>query len=291
MKPRWLGLGLTLLCLGPPLVAAEAKKPALKSFRVPYRLTDTHHVLVRVKINGKGPFNFIIDTGAPALFVATAVGKKLGVSPDAKGWGTFDRFEIEGGVVETKLKGRVETPFQLEGMNALGAAGAELHGILGYNVLARYRMEFDFTRDTMTWTRLDFDPGVPKGLGRKGGAPGGLDTVGSILKMMGALLPRRLPPDVAYRGFLGVELGHPRGKDEGVLVKKVLAGGPADRGKDGQGGLKAGDLITHLQGDDITDLDDFRPLAAKLRAGKEARFTVKRAGKPVTVVVTVGEGL
>ena len=34
----------------------------------------------------------------------------------------------------------------------MGFAGAELHGIIGYNVLARYRMEIDFTRDKMTWT-------------------------------------------------------------------------------------------------------------------------------------------
>ena len=30
-------------------------------------MTTFQHVLVRAKINGKGPFNFILDTGAPAL--------------------------------------------------------------------------------------------------------------------------------------------------------------------------------------------------------------------------------
>ncbi len=42
-----------------------------QSFQVPYRLTDTNHFLVRVRINGKGPFNFLVDSGAPALYVAT----------------------------------------------------------------------------------------------------------------------------------------------------------------------------------------------------------------------------
>jgi hypothetical protein len=141
MHRRWLGTGLLVLCCCPSSWAAEVKKPVLKSYRIPYRLTDTNHVMVRVKLNGKGPFNFIIDTGAPALFVATDVAKKLGVKPDKSGWGTFDRFEIEGGAIEKKAKGRVETPFQLEGMNALGIAGDNLHGIIGYNLLARYRME------------------------------------------------------------------------------------------------------------------------------------------------------
>src|SRR5579872_5891192 len=100
--------------------ARAADKAAPRSFEVPYRLTVPKHVLVRAKINGKGPFNFILDTGAPALFVATPVCKMLGVEADRNGWGTFDRFEIEGGVVLTKLRGRVETPFQLEGMNGMG---------------------------------------------------------------------------------------------------------------------------------------------------------------------------
>ena len=66
--------------------------------------------MVRAKINGKGPFNFILDTGAPALFVATEVAKKAGVEPDKKGWGTFDSFEIEGGVVGPRPRAASRTP-------------------------------------------------------------------------------------------------------------------------------------------------------------------------------------
>ena len=118
MRALWLCAGLALL-LGPPLRADEPR-----SYQVPYRLTKTQHILVRAKINGKGPFNFILDTGAPVLFVATKAAKKAGVDPDKNGWGAFDKFEIEGGVPVPKAKGRVEDPFQLEGMNGLGLAGS-----------------------------------------------------------------------------------------------------------------------------------------------------------------------
>ena len=67
-----------------------------------------------------------------------------------------------------KAKGRIETPFQLEGINGLGLAGVELHGMIGYNVLARYRMEIDFTRNKMVWTPLDFQPKSAGRPGRKG---------------------------------------------------------------------------------------------------------------------------
>src|SRR5258708_30160729 len=64
---------------------------------VPYRLSDVKHVVVRIKINGKGPFNFIVDTGAPAVYIGTAVAKELGINIDGKeGDHTFDSFEVEG---------------------------------------------------------------------------------------------------------------------------------------------------------------------------------------------------
>src|SRR5262249_26154942 len=75
MRMPWLWIFLAACLLAPPAHAGEGEKEA-KSYQVPYRLTATKHVLVRAKINGKGPFHFILDTGAPALFVSTAICKK-----------------------------------------------------------------------------------------------------------------------------------------------------------------------------------------------------------------------
>src|SRR5881409_2783047 len=117
---RMFSIGLAVIVLVGPASAAEAKKEDGQTYQVPYRLTSTKHVLVRVKINGKGPFNFIVDTGAPILFVATAVGKKLGLEADPKGITVLDKLEFEGGLTLNKVRCRVETPFQLEGMNGMG---------------------------------------------------------------------------------------------------------------------------------------------------------------------------
>src|SRR5438309_1629293 len=97
MRSRWPALALFALCLAPPLGAADTKaldKKAVgapvqgKVYHVPYRLTDTQHIMVRAKINGKGPFNFIVDTGAPMLYVAEPVAKKIGLPiPESKGDG------------------------------------------------------------------------------------------------------------------------------------------------------------------------------------------------------------
>ena len=158
MKVRWL---VAVLLFASPLAvhAQEAKKDA-KPGMVPFRLTDTHHTLVRVKINGKGPFNFIVDTGCPVFLIAEPVGKEAGLKVD-KGWAVLDKLELEGGLELNKVKARVETPFQITGMNRMGLAGVELHGLMGYTVLAKYKMQFDYTQKQMAWTPLAFEPPPP----------------------------------------------------------------------------------------------------------------------------------
>jgi hypothetical protein len=284
MKTLWSCTAVAVLCLAPPARAEDAPKKEPQSFQIPFRLTVPKHVLVRAKINGKGPFNFILDTGAPALFVSEELCKKLGIKADKKGWGTFDRFEIEGGLVLEKATGRIETPFQLEGMNGLGLAGAELHGIIGYNVLARYRMEIDFTRDKMTWTELvDFVPPEPKGMGGKGGSRGSLEIMGTFMKLLGSFMGMKANPDVAPRGFLGVELTD---GDEYPVVKAVLAKSPA-----GEAGVKAGDRLTHVQGRGVQNAEDVARLLKKLTAGDKIKLTVVRGKETMDITFKAGEGL
>jgi hypothetical protein len=270
---------LLLFGFAPGLRAEEAKPAA--TYQVPYRLTSTNHVLVRVKINGKGPYHFILDTGAPALFVSTAVCRKLGIEPDAKGWGTFDRFVIEGGVGLNKIRGRVEDPFQLEGMNGLGLAGTELHGIIGYTILARFRLEFDFTKDKMGWTALDFEPPTPQGI--EGAAMPGMAALGGIMKVLGAVLGKTPQQPIVLRGFLGMAL---EDGDNSVLVKTVLAGGPA-----AAVGLQAGDRIIRFQEKAVGSVAEMQHLAAKLVPEESAALTIARDGQTQTVHIKAGQGL
>ena len=274
---------VALLCLVPPARAEEPAKAPTKSFQVPYRLTKPKHILVRAKINGKGPYNFIVDTGAPSLFVAVPVARKVGVKADDKGWGTFKRFEIEGGVVLTDVKGRVETPPQIEGMNGLGLAGVELHGMIGYEILARYRMEIDFTRDKMVWTPLDYKPKAMTSLGGRGRGADGIDLLGGILKLGGALLGTKASPDVRLRGFLGVEL---KDGDDNPIVQSVLADGPA-----GKAGLKVGDHITHVQERGVFDSGDVQRFLRRLHPGDNLKLTVQRGKDKKDITVKLGEGL
>ena len=287
-RPAWLGLCLALTCILP--APACARDEAIgRSYRIPYRITDTNHFLVRVRINGKGPFNFLVDTGAPALYISTETARKVGLDPDPdEFWTPVDRIDFEGGARLDGIKGRVEDPFQLVGMNALGLPGASIDGILGFTVLARFRIELDLTKDRMVWTRLDFDPRDPPvpPRGAQGRPPAEIQAMNALgpLAKVAALLVGKQPEEQLHpRGFLGLELAE---ADGALRVAGVLADSPAAKA-----GVRAGDRLVRLGDRGVATLAAARKAVAEVEAGKDVPLTVRRGETTHDLTLTAGEGL
>jgi serine protease Do len=270
-----------------------------QQFQVPYRLTDTNHFLVRARINGKGPFNFLVDSGAPALFIATSTAKKIGIMHDRGDfWTPIDCLELEGGARLTRIKARVEDPFQLVGMNALGLPGASIDGILGFTILARFRLEIDLTKDRMIWTRLDHeprDPPAPKhNAGEQRDTPIGvqaMSVLGPVAKGLAFLIGKQPETECPPRGFLGVEWCE---KNE-TGQKRVFVVGVFDGSPAAQGGVQPGDRIVRVNDRAITGLKDMRSALTDIRAGDRVVLMVDRGlgtqNLDVKLTLTVGEGL
>jgi hypothetical protein len=271
----WMGLLLPLVLHGQPL--DPPRQP--ESFRVPYQLTDTKHILVRVKINGKGPFNLIVDTGAPAIFLATEAANKAGIRPDAQGWGNFERFDVEGGIKLRNVTARIETPFQVEGMNKMNLPGIRYDGMMGYTLLAQFRIELDLNQPHMTWTKLAWNPPAPVGL-RGGGDASGL---GALVQFAALLIGKRPDPVVVLRGFQGYEA---RENERQIVITKVLQGSPADLA-----GIKSGDVISTIGGAQIGSLIELHKRSAELEAGSEVRLGLVRDGQPVSATIKPTKGL
>jgi hypothetical protein len=264
--------------------ATPVAKAAGESFRVPYQLTDTKHILVRARINGKGPFHLIMDTGAPALFVSTESAKKHGLPAAGKdGWGEFDKFEIEGGPVLEKVKARVETPFQVSGMNAMGLPGIRLDGMLGYTILAQYRIELDLTKQHMVWTKLNWKPPTPQGISENGQPAPEISAMSNMAQLVQMFMKKKPEPVFVQRGLLGIELED--GK-EAVVIGKVLPESPAAKA-----GLKPGDRIVQFQDKPVKNVAELHALAAEHAAKDQLSVEVERAGQKQTLNVATGRGL
>jgi hypothetical protein len=263
-------------------VLADDPPPKPPRYSIPYKLTDTNHVLVRAKLNGKGPFNLILDTGAPAVFITKALAKKTAVDIDDKGWGTFGAFELEGGLKVDKVRTRIEDLIQLDGMNSMGLAGVELHGVIGYNVLARYRIDYDFSSDKLAFESLPgFVPPAPEKLDLKGGDD--IQAMGPLIKLLAALSGMRPNFEVAPRGFVGIEFEDAK---DAVVVKKVYPGGPAEKA-----GFKPGDTITNVKAAAIENSKDLAKALAKAGVGSKLTVTIQRGGKEMELNVELGKGL
>jgi hypothetical protein len=217
------------------------------------------------------------------VFITKPVAKKAKAEAEGKdGWANFDSFELEGGLKVEKARGRIEDLVQLDGMNSMGLAGIEFHGVIGYNVLAKYRIEYDLTRDKLVFEPLPkFDPPALMPIGGKGG--GDIQSMGPMVKMMAALLGIKPNFEMVPRGFTGIEYTEKDGK---VSIKSVLPGSPAEKA-----GLKAGDVITSVKTVSIDGGKDLMKALEKAGVGTKWRFYITRGGKEEEIVVELGKGL
>lgn len=272
------------VCCGLLPAATLAQPPAdpPAKFEIPYRLTDSNHILVRAKINGKGPFNLILDTGAPAVFITKPVAKKAELELGDKEVATFKSLELEGGLKVADVKAVVQDLVQIDGMNGLGLAGVELHGVIGYNVLAQFRITYDFTADKLAFETIPgFKPRIPGRISVD--KADDIQAMGPMLKMLAAMSGIKPNFEVVPRGFIGIEFEDTTGK---VIVKKVIADSPAAKA-----GFKAGDVIESIQATDINTGNDLSKVLAKARAGTKFRVTVKRGDQTEELTLELGKGL
>jgi serine protease Do len=89
---------------------------------------------------------------------------------------------------------------------------------------------------------------------------------------------------IQFRPGLSGAVNRVYGFKNGVLVQQVTPGGPADKG-----GLKAGDIITTIDGRSIKDGDDLVNEIASRRPGSSVRLGFLREGKPSDATVTIGD--
>ena len=89
---------------------------------------------------------------------------------------------------------------------------------------------------------------------------------------------------IQFREGLSGAVNRVYGFKNGVLVQEVQPGGPADKA-----GIKAGDIITTIDGRSIKDGDDLVNEIASRAPGSTIRLGYMRDGKPQDTTVTIGD--
>ncbi len=118
-----------------------------------------HRVTGPVSINGQGPYEFVIDTGANHTVIATELAQalKLPAAGRAEVHGIAGIEASSTAMIERLDVGRVSSRRMQAPTLARGRLGAE--GLLGVDVLKNRRLAIDFRRNTITIHRAS-DHGV-----------------------------------------------------------------------------------------------------------------------------------
>ncbi|KAL2631400.1 hypothetical protein R1flu_016086 [Riccia fluitans] len=120
-----------------------------------------NYILVPMKINNQGPFNFILDTGSSVTLVnPSIVYNNLKLTPQPSkmtmallGGGLSNQSNMSVNFQEVKIGNHplsnisalLMDPQMLQGWEASAA------GLLGLNVLSQFDVEFDFSKDTLVF--------------------------------------------------------------------------------------------------------------------------------------------
>jgi hypothetical protein len=250
---------------------------AVKKASVPFQMLRSNHMVVRAKINGKGPYRLVFDLGAPITLLSNRAAEDSGTvkanAPRALLFGMRGEAEVQNlEVGELAAKKVPVIVFDHPVLKALGNfLGQPLDGIIGYTFFARYRTTIDYKDNVMTFEPVDFE----------------------IRDIVKDLQNRLTGPKVARHvmlapgGLWGLKLGEPpQNLDaKGVPVAEVRPGSAAEAA-----GLKGGDILTTLDGRWTLSVTDVYAAAASAEAGRQVPVVVLRNGKELTLAVTPREG-
>ena len=113
-------------------------------------------IIVSVKINGRGPYDFVLDTGATFTCVDDALADELKLPEWKGGFGTvvvgpaggamkllkIDTLEVG----DAKASGLVACSLDLD---RIAPPGLGIHGLVGLNFLKPYRVTIDFEKKSL----------------------------------------------------------------------------------------------------------------------------------------------
>jgi serine protease Do len=130
-----------------------------------------------------------------------------------------------------------------------------------------------------------------KVLGMNTAIVAGANTVGFAIPAthIAEILPQLRDKGRVARGYMGVQMASipevaQKALGKGVLIESVVGGGPADKA-----GMKAGDVVVRVAGQEIEDQSDMLRTVAGTPPGKKVEVVVMRQGKEKALQVELAE--
>lgn len=241
---------------------------------VPFEIIASKHMAVNIKVNGKGPFRVIFDTGAPITLLSSKVAQEAGIVKK-KGGGLFFGMQGFHKVSEFELGGVKAKDVQVIVMdhptvNAISEVVGPIEGIVGFPFFAKFQTAVNYKDKTLTVAPSTYEPG---------------DVMNSLMTgMMAGSKERRvtLSPTTLWGLTVGKESSD---EEDGVEVVHLFQGGVAE-----QAGLKVGDRILTLDHAWTDSVEDLYRAASWIKPGTNVKLKLRREGQEKMIDVTPPAG-
>ena len=278
MKRAQITVCLVALFGALPLRAEDTAKN--KPVVVPFELLKTKHIAVMVKVNGKGPYRLIFDTGAPVTLLDTKVGTESGLIKKGKkpifnlfnaaGQVKIDKLEV-GDLAAEKIAAVV---MDHPTVDAISKALGPIDGIVGLPFFGRYKMTIDYQKKELSFVPNGHEPP---------------DAMEAMMATVMALMTRDKPPTKVLSAPSQWGLVIAKDDDDGepgVTIKEVMPNGAAAKA-----GLKANDRLLTLDDRWTDSVADCYAAAGTVKPGGAVKLTIKRGGKEMELSITPAPGL
>jgi hypothetical protein len=243
---------------------------------VPFELLASGHMAVLVKVNGKGPYRLIFDTGAPTVLVNNKLAREAGLLQGVP----RPLFAPFGSMGEVKIK-KLEVGDQpAEDVMAIvmdhptveliAKVVGPIHGIVGFPFFARFKMTLDYEAKTVTLEPNGYKPADVMKAMITALTSAGRGSVNLVPAGQWGLVPSKEVGDEA----------------DGVDIRSVIPGSAAARA-----GLKRGDRLLTLDGRWTDSVKDVFEAAATIKPGTTVVLKIKRGGKEMALNVTPANGM
>jgi membrane-associated protease RseP (regulator of RpoE activity) len=269
-----------VLCVAAPARPDESNGET-NPVKVPFVLMPTGHFLVTVKLNDKGPYKLIFDTGAPTMLLNNRIAKDAGLKA-VGGFGfpfgnmgqvTIKSLDVGGAKADKVTAIVMDHPTVKAFSDFFQREHGPIDGIVGFPFFARFKMTVDYQAKELTLSPSGYKP---------------QDVMESMMaSIMQASQSGAQPKVVGPAGQWGMVVGKDSDDEAaGVELREVLPGGAAELG-----GLKAGDRLLTIDGRWTDSVGDTYQAAGFVKPGKTVAIVIKRDGKEVTLQVTPKNGL
>lgn len=258
--------------------AGEAKK----AIKVPIEILKSKHLAVQIKVNDKGPFRVILDTGAPVTIVSNRLAEEAGLLTEKtkkSGLGFFGarlpmkvkKLQVGDAVVENSELMIMDHPL----VEFAGKVLGRLDGIVGFPFISQFAATIDYQSEQLTLEPTSYKSG------------------GSYFEMMMSLGLGMMFEDakpvkkiLAPQTLWGFVPSNPNDKKNGIVIDSVMPGTPA-----AAGGMQSGDRLLVLDGTWTDTVEDCYRAAANVEIGQKVIAKIERNGQTIEVAVTPKVGL